>query len=208
MDAIAHWLKHLRSGLLGTGILILLSPLLLELSMRFWLGLLPKVQDTAASSILILGRGVDSQRQRALVGAQLWNEARSQSIFVSGMTDAPEIMKTLKQVGVPEARVRGERCSKTTWENGLFSQILLRAQAGNRIVLVTDELHMVRAFLVFRGFDFDVTTHPIAHESTPLFSLKRWRILLREHVALLAYAARGKLQASLKGDNLATALAA
>ncbi|MEO1296542.1 MAG: YdcF family protein [Cyanobacteria bacterium J06636_16] len=105
-------------------------------------------------------------------------------------------MRALKEMGVPEAKITGERCSKTTWENGLFSKILLHAQAGNRIVLVTDEPHMIRAFLVFRGFGFDVTTHPISHESESFFSPERWRILLREHVALFAYATSGKLQAS------------
>ena len=187
-------LKHLKRFLMGTASIILLSPLLLEILMQAGLSLLPKDQGKPVESILILGRGEDYQTERAVVASQLWEQEIASHIFVSGMSDAPRIMKTLRQMGVPEEQISGERCSQTTWENGLFSDYLINNRERTRILLVTDEPHIVRAFLVFEGFGFDVIPHPVPRNSNPAFSLERLRILVREHTALVVYAFKGKLR--------------
>ncbi|MEO0987760.1 MAG: YdcF family protein [Cyanobacteria bacterium J06639_14] len=161
--------------------------------MRLLLSVLPTDQGESVESIVILGRGLDNRTDRALVASQLWNDRQSSNIFVSGMTDAPPIIETLQEMGVPEAQVKGERCSQSTWENGLFSNTLLDAQ--KRILLVTDEPHMVRAFLVFQGFGFDVTPYPIPLESANLFSLESAKVTLREYIALIIYGVRGRFHA-------------
>ena len=179
---------------MGASIITLLTPALLEISMQSWLRLLPKDQGEPIESIIILGRGANTQTERALAASQIWHERQGNQIFVSGMTDAPPIIKTLQQMGVPATQVNGERCSQTTWENGLFSSILLNAPEGQPILLMTDELHMVRAFLVFRGFGFDVTPYPVKWKAHSFPSLRRWRVLFREHAALIMYAIEGKFR--------------
>ena len=171
-----------------------LSPLLLDLSTQWLLSsLLPKNQNTAIRSVIVLGRGPDSQAERALVVSQLWKEHQTATIFVSGMTDAPLIARTLKEMGVPEEKIEGERCSQSTWENGLFSELLLNSESHQHVLLVTDSPHMMRAFLVFQSFGFDVTPHTIPLEPEKFFSIKRSRLILREYAALIAYSISGKL---------------
>lgn len=189
-----NYLKHLNPWLTRAGIFLLFSPLLIDLSMRCLLNLLPKDQGEPVELIVILGRGPDSQAERALVASQLWSERQSPHVFVSGMTDAPPTIRILNKMGVPEEQISGERCSQTTWENALFSDILLSSQEKKRILLVTDKLHMVRAFLVFQRFGFDVIPHPIQRESEGPFSLERFKTLFRESTALVLYGVTGKFQ--------------
>jgi len=163
--------------------------------MRGLAKLLPQYSGQGIDAIVVLGRGADSQTERALAVSRLWTEQSDTEVFVSGMTDAPPILKSLVEMGVPEQRLSGERCSQTTWENGLFSTRLLGSSERNRVLLVTDEPHLLRAFLVFKGFGFDVVPQAIESESMPIFSLETSRIVLREYAALVNYAVSGKLRA-------------
>ncbi|MGP1383506.1 MAG: YdcF family protein [Thainema sp.] len=174
----------------------MLSPLLLDLSMQWLLSsfLLKDNDNKATQSIIVLGRGPSSQAERALVASQLWKENQAAIVFVSGMTDAPPIIETLKEMGVPEEKIEGERCSQSTWENGLFSEILLNSQSHKHVLLVTDSPHMIRALLVFQNFGFDATPHAIQIEPEKLLSIRRSKLVLREYAALVAYSISGKLR--------------
>ncbi|NER82418.1 MAG: YdcF family protein [Leptolyngbya sp. SIO1D8] len=146
------------------------------------------------TSIVVLGRGSHTQADRALVASQLWQNERSSHIFVSGMSDSPPIVRTLQELGVPERQVQGERCSQSTWENGLFSETLINSQEQNRILLITDAPHMVRAFLVFKAFGFEVIPHPMPSETENIFSVEQSYLISREYIATLAYSISGKLR--------------
>ncbi len=105
--------------------LILLLPFFIPLPFRGLSRLLPGPESGPDQTVVILGRGPERQADFALTAASLWSDHPNLDIFVSGMTDAPEIMRLLKEMGVPEDQIKGERCSQSTWENGLFSQLLL-----------------------------------------------------------------------------------
>lgn len=182
------------------GAMALLSPLLLDVSVRCILALLPNNRNETAQSIIVLGRGPDSQSDRALTVSQLWSQNKQAEIFVSGMTDAPPIIENLKVMGVPEGQIRGERCSQSTWENGLFSDILLDDQTHKNVLLVTDSPHMLRAFLVFQGLGFDVTPYAVQVEPDNLFSLKRSQIILREYAAAVSYGVSGKFRGKSENE--------
>ncbi|MGB8700362.1 MAG: YdcF family protein [Thermosynechococcaceae cyanobacterium] len=145
--------------------------------------------ETSANFIVVLGRGPSLNDERALVAAQLYEKNRASRIFVSGMMDAPKVITLLEQMGIPENRIGGEGCSVTTWENGLFTKILLSPLKPQRILLVTDKAHMRRAASVFRGFGFNVIPYPVKSE----ISLEQGLQQLRELVALIVYKYTGKL---------------
>ncbi len=142
-----------------------------------------------ANAIVVLGRGPNLNEERALVTAQLLKENRAPKVFVSGMIDAPEIITILQQMGVSKNRISGERCSQNTWENGLFTKILLSHLKPQRILLVTDQAHIRRAASVFRAFGFEVVAYPIRSE----MSLEQGQLQLRELLGLITYYAAGKL---------------
>lgn len=58
-----------------------------------------------------------------------------------------------------------ESGSATTWENAMKTRALLQAEGIDRIVLVTQALHMPRAVLAFRQAGFTVLPAPIDAES-------------------------------------------
>ncbi|MEM9120963.1 MAG: YdcF family protein [Cyanobacteria bacterium P01_F01_bin.56] len=155
--------------------------------------LLPEGDVTKATAVVVLGRGSDSRLERSLVAAQLSYEQSPISIFVSGMSDAPEILDHLQDMGVSEQNIAGERCSQTTWENALFSDILMGERDKESVILLTDEPHLLRSYLVFKGFELNVVPYGVQEEQSGLFSLKQAGIILREYAALVAYAGSGKL---------------
>lgn len=160
--------------------------------MRGFLALLPKGDQSSIEAIVILGRGERTRLDSASTASRYWTQNRAANIFVSGMTDAPVIAKTLSEMGVPQNQIVGERCSQTTWENALFADIILNSNKATEILLVTEEAHMLRAFLAFRSAGFVVTPAVLESERSQLFSFKNAHILLREYAALATYFVSGK----------------
>jgi uncharacterized SAM-binding protein YcdF (DUF218 family) len=174
---------------------LVIVPFVLHWPMRLLLKGVSPPQDQPIDTIVVLGRGPKSQGSRALAAAQLWQDNQTANIFVSGMTDAPEIMQLLAEMGVPKTQIKGERCSQSTWENGLFSALLLNPDASQRILLVTDAPHLLRATWVFNSFGFEeVVPYPTEPNLDALFSVNRFNLLLREYAALIAYQISGKYQ--------------
>jgi uncharacterized SAM-binding protein YcdF (DUF218 family) len=153
--------------------------------------LLPDKNMEEATSVIILGRGPNDRLQRSLIAAQIFYEHRT-NIFVSGMSDAPTILEYLMEMGVPEKHLAGERCSQSTWENALFSDALMSEHDKETIILITDEPHLLRAYLVFKGFGLDIIPYGIPREQGGLLSPKQAWITLREYTALIAYAGNRK----------------
>lgn len=117
---------------------------------------------------------------------------------------------------VPEARIMAdslmrdhvvnvrwqESDSATTWENAIKTRALLQAEGIDRVVLVTQALHMPRALLAFRYAGFTVLPAPIDFETDsarlPLllqFAPRAERLLFsaqacHEYAGLMAYRAR------------------
>jgi len=184
--------ESVKTLLLVLGIFVCISPLLLTLSVKVLSLILPNDNTATATSIVILGRGPDDRLGRSLAAAELFHEHRI-NIFVSGMSDAPVILGHLAEMGVPEKYLAGERCSQSTWENALFSDMLVGGKDKETIILITDEPHLLRAHLVFKGFGFDIIPYGVPREQGRLLSPKQAWVNLREHIALIAYAGNRKL---------------
>lgn len=187
--------KSSKSWFVAIVFFSLLSPMLLNLSTRGVAKLTPQGQEKSVDLIVVLGRGSNKRAERALAASQLWRDRQTARVFISGMTDVRPIFELLVAMGVPEKQISGEGCSQTTWENGLFSKVSLDSYKAKRILLVTDEPHLLRAFLVFEGFGFEVVAHGVTSDPTHPFSLRAARVALREYAALLAYGVRGKFHA-------------
>lgn len=190
----------MKKWLIAGTIALLGSPLWLDLSMRGILSLLPGDDGKPVDAIVILGRGEGNRAERALAAAELWHEGRSPLIFASGMTDAPILIDAVQQMGATAEQVSGERCSQSTRENALFVETLLDATTRPRILLITDKPHMMRSFLLFQGFGFEVMPHPVALEADSPWSPQRLKVLAREHGALLGYGLSSQYRAG--SDNV------
>jgi uncharacterized SAM-binding protein YcdF (DUF218 family) len=161
-------------------------------------GQLPPDSGASADAIVVLGRGKDLRKSRAEVAAKLWKTGRAPKIFVSGREDSPVIMKLLTAGGIPQQYLNSENCSQTTEENARFTAILLQPKGIQRILLITDPAHMLRALLTFQRMGFTVIPYlsPLPPEYT---APKEAVLVFREYMGLANYSLAGRLSRQEKG---------
>jgi len=183
-----RWLRRVRTYAIALliGYLVLISPPFVALAMAGIASPLPSDPGSKVDAIVILGRGREQSPARVEVAAQLWRHQRAPAIFASGINDAPELAQLLQTKGIPAANISGEGCSKTTWENAVFTKAVLQAQGVKQILLVTDVPHLWRSLLIFEQAGFQVIPYasPLAAEMT---SPQRAMLLIREYFFLAVY---------------------
>lgn len=160
-----RWLNRPRGILLLSGLTAILL-VLLAVADKGLVLFLPTDSGAKAEAIVVLGRGTELAIQRVDVVHKLWQAKRAPVIFVSGTYDAPRMLQQLQEKGIPRNVLDGENCSLTTPENALFTAAILQQRGIQRIVLVTDALHMWRSLLDFRDRGFTVIPHisPLSHK--------------------------------------------
>ncbi|MGC1216263.1 MAG: YdcF family protein, partial [Phormidesmis sp.] len=167
-----RYLRLWGLGLLLSG-LVLVSPLPPALGSWLLVSFIPPDSGEIAQVIVMLGRGSTENVIRAQAGADLWRSHRAPLIFSSGQMDAQEMARLLQQKEqVPKAVIVQERCSSTTEENAKFTAAILRSRGLQKIILVTDPLHMLRSLLTFKSFGFEIIAHPVplAEDIRPNYS--------------------------------------
>lgn len=112
---------------------------------------------------------------RCLRAAEIYHEGRPCPVVVSGYSPDPdpgvpvcaEVMRDfLVQLGVASDDLIVERESRTTYENALLSCKILQSHNWQRIVLVTDAVHLPRAAACFQKQGVDVTPCGCAYRAT------------------------------------------
>jgi len=151
---------------------------------------------------------------RVLHAARLYHQAGSCLVLVTGGGSRdPEfdrlpfvdvMAKLLIQLGVRSSDVLVEHNSLSTYENAVESRKLLEQRGVNRIVLVTDAIHLPRAVRCFRKQGFEVTPSGCHYRATE-FKLSFYQFLpsvggigasedaAHEWVGLLSYWLSGRI---------------
>jgi uncharacterized SAM-binding protein YcdF (DUF218 family) len=138
---------------------------------------------------------------RCVYAVRAWREGHFKRIVVSGgpiegspYSVASTMRDFLVSSGVPKEAVYLEDRSRSTRENALFTKQLIAGWPGKK-VLLTSDLHMFRAWRVFRKVGLDVTPRPAPDTIKGSRSwLARWNHsfgLVVETVKIVYYAARG-----------------
>ncbi len=192
----ARWRKPAiaLSGSLLVVYLVATSPILTGLGNRLLVGFVPADSGEKAAAIVVLGRGSEQNSTRVKEASKLWNNQRAPLIFASGRGDAPQIAKLLLNRAIPAEAIAGEPCSLTTDQNAEFTAAILRPQGIDKIILVTDPLHMMRSLLTFESFGFEVIPHisPIAPDTQ---RIQNQFLVFRESLGLLSYGLLGRYAA-------------
>lgn len=156
---------------------------------------------------------VTGAADRILHALHLYREGKIKRIMISGgagkilKDDIPEavlLKKILLLSQVPEEDILLESSSRNTRENALFSaEVLRKAYAPQKYLLITSAFHMRRAKACFEKVGLAVDTYSVdmrseANEYTPdvLFipssgAIGNWEILIREWMGILAYKLSG-----------------
>ncbi|MBW4474166.1 MAG: YdcF family protein [Stenomitos rutilans HA7619-LM2] len=183
-----RWLRRVQRVVIVLLIiyLVLISPPVVALAMAGIVNPLPPDSGSRVDAIVILGRGREQSLERVEAAAQLWQNQRAPLIFASGIVDAPELVAMLHNKHIPAQAISGESCSRTTWENAVFTKAVLQPQGVQRILLVTDAPHLWRSLLIFEQVGFQVipSVSPLATQMT---YPQRAMLLLREYFFLGTY---------------------
>lgn len=212
-----------------------LSPLstwaILPLEMRFPS---PSIApgSTAYAGIIVLG-GVEDGRlslarrevslneaaERVTEAAVLARKLPSAKLLFSGgvgtlVGEAPggaeSVAAFWRAIGIAPERILVEDRSRNTYENALYSLVVLKPKPGDRWLLVTSAAHMPRAMGVYRQAGFDVVAYPVDFQtagyedaSLPFLSiprgLRRLDDVAKEWVGLVAYYLLGRTSALFPG---------
>jgi uncharacterized SAM-binding protein YcdF (DUF218 family) len=128
----------------------------------------PRLTDEQADAIVVLGcrlfpGGVASERlrRRVTLGIGLYRKGAAPSLVMSGggtgaVAEASVMRDLAREAGVPETALLLEAQSRNTFENAANTARLLHEAGNNRVVLVTDRVHLPRAARLFRGAGLDV----------------------------------------------------
>lgn len=116
-------------------------------------------------------------------------------------TEADVMAEFLRDQGMAGARVVLENKSRTTWENVVYSQELLKPKAGERWLLVTSASHMARAVGIFRKLGWPVIPYPVDYRTEGGIDFDNFAMIqrlneldlgLKEWIGLVAYYAMGR----------------
>lgn len=134
-------------------------------------------QDTAepADVIIVLGAGLrhdgrpgPALTRRSQHGATLWHEGIAPLILCTGgqtdyfpRTEASACREILLAAGVARDAIHLEERSHSTEENAIFSKLILDALGLERVVLVSDSGHMLRARWLFQQYDMEPFASPV-----------------------------------------------
>ena len=157
-----------------------------------------------ADAIVVLGAGVIgdcvpnlNSTRRILRGARLFRDGRAPLLVLSGGAPTGEcavadaMMTVARELGLPQDKILIERQSHSTRENGELTARLLRQQGVERILVVTDRLHMRRAVGVFTRLGFAVEPSAVPIYEGHLDNVSMLSAGIREAAALTVYRLRG-----------------
>ena len=153
---------------------------------------LPASPDPAPSQqspgvVVLLGRGTKVAEATTALAAAVVHRGAASAVYVSG--DAISTARVLERQGVPSARIAGDSCARTTWENATRTADWLRHHhPGSPVLLITDPWQLPRATAAFRRQG--LTLQPIPAEPG-LTATQRNRLALRETAGSLLYILQG-----------------
>lgn len=132
-----------------------------------------------ASSPEYGGHIVDSNSLQRIRYAAWLSRRTALPVYVSGgageKAPGPAMARTLQEeFSVPVAGV--DQDSRTTWENAMLTEPMLRADGVRRVLLVTQAWHMPRAVGAFQRAGIDVVPAPMGFVDRPVDrSGQTWR---------------------------------
>lgn len=204
-----NWARIFRP--LGfAGVLLLITSAFTPLAniLVGWLSIPQRLE--RAEAIVVLGSKIEADgklnnasSRRALHGILLHRKGFAPLLLFFGSDHSEDFVEAevrselAQELGISSGMILTEAQARTTREEALRAEALLRPMGVQRILLVTDSLHMVRAQGLFERAGFEVLAAPADDFSTsadaPEKRLRLMRRVLEELFALIYYRVAGYL---------------
>ncbi|WP_291982177.1 YdcF family protein [Luteitalea sp.] len=203
--------RRFQQGLIVGLVLVLVSRFALEESpLADWLVsplLVSNDHPETADMIVVAGAGVVGPCQpnlsavrRVLSAVSLWDGRHAPLLMFTG--GAPEgldcavsvVMADLAaRLGVPRDRLLTETKSRSTRENAVQADQMLRPLGVRHLILVTDQLHMFRASRTFEALGYAVSRASVPVYATHRGNFDMLTSAVRESASIAYYWSRGWL---------------
>ncbi|HIK46871.1 MAG TPA: YdcF family protein, partial [Leptolyngbyaceae cyanobacterium M65_K2018_010] len=194
-----------RRSMMLTGVLLLgaywfvVSPLFSIPATRLLTHFVPQDTGQTVDAIVVLARPREAEGDRYHSAVTLFEAGRADQLLIMGQSGARRVFAELEQRHLATDRLTSAVCARTTKHEAELAVAALGDQGFKRILLLTDQPHMLRAWLTFKGFGFTVTPwmeplpNWVAHH-------ERSFLAIREYLGLISYALLGRLQAPEPGE--------
>lgn len=195
-DRLRKWGRGLRSlfAVIGAAaVLIAVTPI------GYWWAtwLAGPWDDPRGEVLIVLGASVEEQPiisrdtyRRSMYAVMAWREGGFRKVVVCGNGPAQMMQDFLVFSGIPREAIVADTKSLSTRENGQQALQLLRNEPGRK-VLLTSDLHMFRAWRVFRKLGLEVAPRPIPDARSRWGDpFQRWMVftdLMRESAGIGYY---------------------
>lgn len=132
--------------------------------------------------------------------AALYKEGYAAKLLVSGGDDIEDNVneaETMKKIaierGVDAKDILLEKAATSTYENFLLSQKILMEKGLNKVIVVTEPFHMMRASLIADKLQYSYSVSPA--KDSPCWQPNKYlsKYFLKEPLALLQYKLQNKL---------------
>jgi uncharacterized SAM-binding protein YcdF (DUF218 family) len=175
---------------------IVISPLFADFAIQSLAHFVPSDTGQPADAIVVLARDRAVEGNRYQTAVSLLEEGRANRIVTLGTGQSIQTFQMLQQTN-PEAvdKLTGLTCVRTTKQEAHSVATVLSPQGLDNIILITDEPHMLRSWLMFKSIGFSVIPH-IEPVPASLRSSDRTFLAVREYLGLLSYALLGRLKPS------------
>ena len=150
-------------------------------------------QDRAqsADAIVVLGGGAATMR-RATHAATLYHAGYADVVICTGATVAGDVIseadrcaRAARRAGVPSGAILLEEQSRSTEENAIEVAAITQARGWERVIVVSDNFHLLRAHWMFAQQGLTAYTSP-AQRTTGRLTLREWiPAVWREVLALI-----------------------
>lgn len=233
--AYSIWTKNLirkKRALLGVFIFLLVftNPLLFNFSMKAWetnIVSMDELPDSYPVGIVLGGYAyldripeerlhLTSSANRLTEAIQLYKAGKIEKILLSGgMTPFSDLLREseiakgkLINIGIPSEDIWADNRSRSTYENGIYSQEILNNKGvgkNKKVLLITSAFHQRRATKVFEklgyqvdGYGTDILqkqtfAYPTYWIAPQIDTMRDWQKVIREIMGMLAYKLKGYL---------------
>lgn len=150
---------------------------------------------------------------RILQTLQLYKQGYVNKIIITGgsgslmhpeLLETPLLLNTLVNLGFPTTAFITENNSRNTYQNAIFTKVVLDTLPKGNCLLVTSAFHMRRAEACFKKAGFNFTTYPtnsLKLNQITLYdilipnteAINNWNILLKEWIGYITYKFAGYL---------------